>query len=261
MKIIDKIVKRIIRFYRFIVYTRPLYTLWFNFRYLPLSQAVKLPIIFFPHAFAKVEKGAQITISDEVLNHKSKKIMIGEDVHDFAHFSEKTYLHIAGTISFHGQTRVLRGAFIDVWGALSLGDDVLICSLVRIRTYKRISIGSHVRITHETQIFDTNFHYVVDVDNPKFRPLAKPIAFGDYVWIGNRSTINAGSVLPSYTIVASNSLVNKDLSELKPYTIVGGMPCKVLKEGKVRVWDEALEVEYLKQELGFVIPSSNPVIW
>lgn len=192
MTIFSKIQKRLIRVYRFIVYTRPCYTIWFNFRYLPFRQAIKLPIIFFPHAFAKVEKGAKIIVGDDVLNNKWHKVFIGEDARDFAHFSEKTYLHILGSITFTGKTNILRGAFIDALGSITFGNDVLVCSLVRIRAYNRISIGNNAVISHECQLFDTNFHYVTDVDTMEYRPMAKPIFIGDYVWIGNRSTINRG---------------------------------------------------------------------
>ena len=243
MNIIDKCMKRLRRMSLFLIYTRPFYTLWFNFRYLPFSIARKLPIIFFPHAFAKVEKGAKIIIGDEILNHKSSKVYIGEDVRDFAHFSEKTYLHIAGTIVFNGKMRILRGAFIDAWGTINFGDNVLICSLARIRSYNNVVIGNHVRIAHESQIFDTNFHYVTDAETMEYRPMSKPVIIGDYVWVGNRSTINTGGVVPSHTIVASNSLVNKDMSDIKPYTLIGGMPCKILKEGITRIWDGTVETK------------------
>lgn len=248
-----KIKNRIYQSCKFIIYSRPIYSLWFNFRYLPFKQAKKLPIIFYPHAFAKVEKGAKIIIGDEVLNHKNKKISIGEDVPDFAHFSEKTYLHIVGKLILSGKTRILRGASIEILGTLSLGDDVSIGSLSRIRAFNNISLGNCIRMAHETQLFDTNFHYVVDVENPEFRPMSKPIAIGDYVWIGNRSTVTGGGVIPSHTIVASNSLVNKDMSTIKPYTIIGGIPCKILAEGKTRVWDASLEDKYWFKEYNGIL--------
>lgn len=261
MVIFNMIKKYFFRLYRFIVYTRPIYTIWFNFRYLPYVQAKALPIIFFPHAFAKVEKGAKIILGANVFNGKNNKVFVGEDARDFAHFSEKTYIHVAGVIQFTGKTHILRGAFVEALGQISFGQDVLVCSLARIRSYNKIVIGDHVRITHETQMFDTNFHYVVDVEHPEFRRMSKPIIIGDYVWIGNRSTVNGGGVIPSHTIVASNSLANKDMSTINPYTIIGGIPCKVLAEGKTRVWDDQLEAKYFQQEFGYTIPPTIPVIW
>jgi len=60
--------------------------------------------------------------------------------------------------------------------------------------------------------------------------LTKPVKIGDYCWIGNRSTIMPGTVLPERVIVAANSLLNKDYIEkgILPFSVIGGMPAKLL---------------------------------
>ena len=57
-----------------------------------------------------------------------------------------------------------------------------------------------------------------------------------------------GVILPSYTVVASNSLVNKDFSSLKPNSVIGGVPAKLIKEKYARVWDTDRELEYHMKE-------------
>lgn len=240
-----------LQFWTFVTTRRVFYTIYFNFRYLPFCQAKHLPIHFFPHAYADVEKGAQIVIGDAILNSKYKRVLIGEDLKDFGHQCEKTYLHLAGTISFAGLTRILRGCLIDVCGTLCMGNNVVLCANTKLRCYNQILIYDEVTLSHESQIFDTNFHYIVDVEKPEFRPMSHPIKIGSYVWIGNRSTVNAGAVIPDNTIVASNSLVNKDLSDIPAYSIVAGTPCKVVKSGVRRVWDMAEENKYKKQEFAW----------
>lgn len=253
MRLHEKIGNRLARLFDFVLHKRAIYTLWFNFRYLPFRQSVRLPFVFFPHAFAKVGENARIIISDEILNSKSQKIYVGEDVHDFSHGCERTFLNLQGTVEFKGKIRILRGAMVDVFGEISFGNDVVVALLARIRVYEKLSIGNVVRIAHETQIFDTNFHYVVSVDDMEYRPMAKPVVIGNHVWIGNRCTVNAGSIIPGYTIVASNSLVNKDLSYINKYSLVGGVPCKLLKEGLVRIWDENQELKYMRKEFSWKI--------
>ena len=73
--------------------------------------------------------------------------------------------------------------------------------------------------------------------------MSKPVSIGNFSWIGNRSTIGPGAKLPDYTIVASNSFVNKDFSSL-----IGGIPAKLIREGWTRVWDTKREFEYQKKE-------------
>lgn len=250
---IKRIFRIIIDCLQFVFQLRCMYSIWFNFRYLPFNYAIRLPFRFYPHAYAYVDSNSRIELSQIFLTSKSKLIYIGLDLKDFSYQCEKTYLCIKGHVIFSGKTTILRGASIDVRGTLKFGDDVLISSLTRIRAFNYISIGDHVRIAHENQLYDSNFHYVVDVDNPEYKPMSKPIIIGDYVWIGNRSTIGPGAVIPTYTIVASNSLVNKDMSNINPYTLIGGVPCKVLKEGVVRVWNYSLELQYQIKEFQKVL--------
>lgn len=87
-----------------------------------------------------------------------------------------------------------------------------------------------------------------NINAPGFYPISKPIKIGSHCWIGNRSTFNPGAIIPEYTTVASNSLVNKNFETLNPYSIIGGMPAKFLKEGYTRVWDTNREKEYHKRE-------------
>lgn len=70
---------------------------------------------------------------------------------------------------------------------------------------------------------------------------------GNYCWIGNRCTISPGTILPDYTTVTSNSVVNKDFSSLPAYPTIGGVPAKFIREGWTRVWDTAREQVYHKQ--------------
>ena len=78
--------------------------------------------------------------------------------------------------------------------------------------------------------------------------MSRPIIIGNNCWIGNRTTINPGTIIPDFTIVTSNSLVNKDYSDIDPYTLIGGLPCKVIKSGIVRVWDRKIEHDYKLKE-------------
>jgi len=240
-----KIIKRIINTLK---NRRVLYSIYFNYKYLPMHQAKHLPIIFYKNAYAKISHGGKIILSDDMIARKCK-VYIGVPVLDFEYQCEKTFISIYyGTLIIDGKFEMRRGACINVKGNLKCGHDVLFGPRSRVRVYNEIILGNHVRIAHETQIFDTNFHYMEKIENPGFIPISKPVYIGSYCWIGNRSTLNLGTILPDYTIVASNSLVNKDFSSLNPYSIIGGIPAKFLKEGYTRVWDMKKECEYQQQE-------------
>lgn len=56
--------------------------------------------------------------------------------------------------------------------------------------------------------------------------LDAPIVINDDVWIGAGSIILAGVTIGKGAIIAAGAVVNKDVPE---YSIVGGVPAKVLK--------------------------------
>lgn len=55
---------------------------------------------------------------------------------------------------------------------------------------------------------------------------SKPITIGNNVWIGTRVIIMDGVTIGDNSIVASGAIVTKDVP---PYSIVGGVPAKVIK--------------------------------
>ena len=110
--------------------------------------------------------------------------------------------------------------------------------------FENITIGDNVGVTWDCQFMDTSFHYIelLNKEN-QIRPLTKPIIIGDRVWVGNRTTISKGAVIPDDTIVASNSIVNKDFSLVEPYSMLAGSPASVKGTGFKRVYDERKQKE------------------
>lgn len=70
-----------------------------------------------------------------------------------------------------------------------------------------------------------------------------PISIGDYCFVGTASTILGGAILPAYSVLGANSLLNKAYSV--PYRLYGGNPAKEIKE-------LAKDFKYFTREVGFV---------
>lgn len=102
-----------------------------------------------------------------------------------------------------------------------------------------ITIGCYSRFSWETQIFDTNMHYLVD-ENGYVKNNKGDIVIGDYCWVGNRCTIQKGTRLPDYMVVASNSVVNKDFTT-KEFGVIAGIPAQYIKGGYKRLLDFRIE--------------------
>ena len=70
------------------------------------------------------------------------------------------------------------------------------------------------------------------------------------VWVANSCSIMRGSFLPAYTVVASNSLVNKNYSEIGEHCMIGGIPAKLITKGVERllVRESAVDKLFKKPE-------------
>lgn len=88
---------------------------------------------------------------------------------------------------------------------------------------------------HPTNTIST-YPYKSMLGLQKFEALSKgDIVVGDDVWIGARSIILSGVTIGRGAIIAAGSVVTKDV---KPYSIVGGNPAKLIR---MRFSEEIIE--------------------
>lgn len=87
-----------------------------------------------------------------------------------------------------------------------------------------VKIGANCRIAPYTLIMDSNFHDLNDhfADVP-----GNPIVIGDGVWVASKATILSGVTVGEGAVIATGAVVTKDVA---PYTLVAGVPAKVIKE-------------------------------
>lgn len=227
---------------------RKLKTIWFNFKVLPFSQARKLPFFIYGKSTFRSLEG-QIVIDAPV---RPGMILIGKNDYYVGTNVQQTIWTINGKLIFKGPFKFLHGSNVVVsrTGTLTLGGkESLFGSDCKVICFDSITIGENARITWECQFMDTSFHYIEE-NGRKARPLTKPISIGANVWIGNRTTVSKGAVIPDNTIVASNSLVNKDFSGSGPNIMLAGVPASTKATNIRRVFDERLQKE-LDKEYGY----------
>ena len=83
---------------------------------------------------------------------------------------------------------------------------------------------------------DTDRHEIRNLNTGVISPSHKPIEIGDNVWIGNNVFINKGTRIPANIIIASKSLCNKDYSNVPAFSVLAGMPAKVVASDKQKIW-------------------------
>ena len=141
------------------------------------------------------------------------------------------YENSGGTIVFNGNAIMGNGCSLTIGknGMLNVGDKFAATSEVKILCYDQIDLGKNVLCGWRTIIMDTDFHKMKYIDGHCSTGHGK-IEIGDNCWIAYNCTIMKGTILPSYTIVASNSQVSSRYS-IKERSMIAGIPAKLVKEG------------------------------
>ncbi|MDR1758983.1 MAG: acyltransferase [Fibrobacter sp.] len=217
-------------------------TLYVNFKKLPFSQAIKLPIIIYHRTEIASLQGI-IKILGKV---KTGMIQFNNNSENHLGRYHWRRIEIRGEAIFTGKVDFGVGSVLYVreCAKIILGDNVKVMGKARVLCEENIVIGNNVRLTHECQLTDSNFHYIRNIMDGSVEKCTKPIRIGNNNWIGNRTTIAKGTVTPDFTIVGSNSLLNKDYSSLGNYSLLAGIPAKKIADGFERIFDEIIEHEY-----------------
>jgi acetyltransferase-like isoleucine patch superfamily enzyme len=101
-----------------------------------------------------------------------------------------------------------------------------------------ITIGNFVTIAgYQSQLLT---HSINVIEN---RQDSEPIVIGNYTFISTNVVILGGAVLPSYSVLAAKSLLNKSYSE--EWTLYGGVPAKPIKP-------ISKDAKYFNRTTGFV---------
>ncbi|WP_297702038.1 acyltransferase [uncultured Fibrobacter sp.] len=223
----------------------PLITLYLNFRSFPFKQAIRFPVFVYgwPKLFA--------LYGDMECVEKCKCGMIRLNQTNSGAPSnpgESTAINNWGKILFRGPCLIYTANKINVGrnGVLDVGANAKIMHCCNITAHKYVKVGNFTRITHRCQILDSNFHFVANFEKGTVGRYCKPIRIGDSCWICNSSTIAAGAVIPNKTIVASHSLVNKDMSNIPEESSIGGIPAKLLSSGLRRINNKKFEMQIWK---------------
>lgn len=125
-------------------------------------------------------------------------------------------------------------------GKITIGDYTAIHEHSIVGSVERVDIGSYVMISNHVHIYDNNNH-PVDPDERRNiclqghysdaskwkHAVSAPIVIEDDVWIGEYVTILKGVTVGKGSVIASHSVVTKDVP---PYTIAAGNPARIVKE-------------------------------
>ena len=204
---------------------------------LPFRQAIKLPFDFYYKVRFESLAGK---IRLNVPTIRRGMIKIGAQGSDmFSH--SPVVIDLRGVLVLEGRISIGTGTLIRIEnkGKLEMEDNVVIGARSILFCENSIIIKRGSITSWDCQIMDTDTHSIVDIKNNKILDRSGPVTIGERCWLGNKVMINKGTTIPNDTIVASNSLCNKDYKKLiPPFSIIGGIPAKILSENKKMFCDK-----------------------
>lgn len=202
-------------------------TLYFNFKYLPFSKAIKLPI--WVSRNLRIRMGGGVLIIDGDL--RKGMIRIGLDnVGIFDNKKSRSIWSVSGTIIFRGNCFLGHGCkvSVDQGAILEFGNNFCCSAESSFVTVKNITIGNDCLFSWDVLVMDTDWHVITDYSGELQNP-PESIKIGDRVWVGCRANIMKGVSIANGTIVAASSIISKDVVECN--CIVGNKTQQIIRDG------------------------------
>ena len=133
------------------------------------------------------------------------------------------------------------------WAGVNVAKHVRVCSSIKVFGTGKLSIGEDTWIGHECLIVSACFVQIganvdiaprvyigtgshkLDVDGARSAGVGttKPVKIGDGAWLGAGCLILPGVTIGEKAVVAAGAVVTNDV---KPYTLAGGVPARVIKQ-------------------------------
>ena len=162
---------------------------------LPFKQAIKLPFDFY-YKVRFVELTGKVILKNNV---QRGAIQIGRAGSDFLAKTESV-ISIKGNLIFNGPIFIGNGVTLEVneGATVEFGKSVRITARTKIISQEQITIKDNVGISWESQIIDSNFHYIRNTKTGVIHKKSVPVVIGANCWIGNRVSIGKGVIAVAF---------------------------------------------------------------
>lgn len=194
-----------------------LFSIYFNFHYLPFMQAVKLPILLYRPKLFKL-KGKIIIDS---LNVRFGMIQLGNYLVSIYPNSGIVYENHGGTIIFKGSCVIGNNPAISVGekARVIIGDKFSATTTFKLVSYYKICFNDFVSIGWDCLFMDTDFHKMTKIDGGYTKGYGE-IIIGKNNWFGSKCCILKRTVTPDFCTISAMSVLNR-IYDFPLYTVIG----------------------------------------
>jgi acetyltransferase-like isoleucine patch superfamily enzyme len=205
-------------------------TILVNFKTLPFSHAIKFPIFIYGgldiyFLLGKVEFH-KCEVTKGMIKMGFNKEYLGID-------KRKSLLILKrnAKLNFYGNCEFSSNFLIRIEedAQITLGKNTFFGNSMKMVALKNITIGNYTQFAFESQILDSDFHYLHDITKDELRTRDLEVIIGEYNWFGNRTTVLKGTKTKPYTTVASGSITKGNfLNTNGEYLLLAGNPAKLI---------------------------------
>lgn len=210
------------------------------FKYLPIKQAIKMPIfIYKPH---NCRFKGRISIDAEKVT--TGMIRIGF-LTSAVYPNTGVSMNIDGQLVFKGKCYIGNDSYIVVGeqGHLVLGDHFKATCGLKLICMHDIELGRQTLLGWEVVVIDSNFHPLYDREKKEFKKAYDKIRISDNNWFAMHCIIMPGVTTPEHCVFGARSTLTKG-SVYESYCVHGGNPIHVLSRNVERIIGQDTITEY-----------------
>ena len=212
-------------------------TVYFNFHYLSLRQAMKLPILLYKPKLIKCKGG--IRIEGPV---KFGMVRMGFRYVSIYPNGGITWENHGGNVVFKGKARIGNDSYVSIGrkAEVVFGDNFVSNAGVKLVSYRGVKFGEGVSLGWGVWIMDTNLHPLYDLVKKEYKSASGPIEIGDYNWLASGCKVMHSVETPHRCIFGMNTIITRGCV-MEPYCVMGGNPVKILTRNVMRNYDHDKE--------------------
>lgn len=211
-----------------------LHSIFFNFKYLPFKQAIKLPILLYRPRFLSLK--GKIVISGSV---KTGMIQIG--FYRVPLYPDSgCILSINGNVNFDGRAFIGNDSKLIVGsnGELIIGNNFNATASLKLIANNSVKIEHNVLIGWDNLISDYDFHKLKYTDNRISKGYGS-IKICHDCWLANRCSVYKNVTIPPHSVLSAGTTLKRTPTD-KQYCLIGESDnnINVLYEG---LWHDMLD--------------------
>lgn len=217
-------------------------SIYLNLKYLPIKQAIRLPILVYKPHYKRLSG----TVAIESNNFYFGMIRLGFNSND-GYPNNGITIKNDGMIVFKGKCSLSNDSFVSIGktGKIIFGDDYRAGAGLKLISHCGISFGKQTRIGWGNLIMDTNFHPLYDLEKKKFKKAYGKISIGDNNWIATQCMTMPGVTTPDFCIFGARTVITRG-GKYESYCVHGGSPVRVLSRNVKRIIGQDQIEDYSK---------------